>query len=221
MIEANEIFLNEDTRLALWAEMAQDTNEIALLADKIVQSKTPVVSVPPEMVKDIWTYLEKTPVEIFTRFSFVPLKKNFDNDMDDLIKDVSKICKSGADGVQLFVKMRDFYKFMDVLSIVRNDLFFNHKLSICMDIEDIDINDLSGFFQKLNEVQVDSFGLTFYEDMENRSDFIGRIYALLEQWNFNGELHFILLDNLDRVDQVVRLTEILQPDLISKTKFFF
>ena len=57
--------------------------------------------------------------------------------------------------------------------------------------------------------------------MENRSDFIGRIYALLEQWNFNGELHFILLDNLDRVDQVVRLTEILQPDLISKTKFFF
>ena len=221
MIEANEIFLEEDTRLALWAEMAQDTNEIALLADKIAQSKMSVISVPPEMVANMWTYLEKTPVEILTRFSFAPLKKDFDVDMDVLIKNISKICKSGARGVQIFIKMQDFYKFIDVLAIVRNDLFFNHKLSICMDIEDIDINDLSNIFQKLKDIKADSFGLTLNEDMGTRSDFIGRVYALLEQWDFDGQLHFILLNNLDRADQVIRLTEILQPDLTNRTKFFF
>lgn len=221
MIEANEIFFNEDTRLALWCEMVEDTNESALLADKIAQSKVPVVSVPPDMVENMWTYLEKVPVEILTRFSFTPLKKNFDTDADDLIKNIAGIFKHGANGVQLFIKMHDFYNLIDVLSIVRNDLFFEHKLSLCMDIQDIDINDLSNIFNKLKGVKADSLGLTFSEDMGNRSDFIGRIYALLEQWDFDGQLHFVLLNNLDRVDQIVRLTEIMKPDLINKTKFFF
>ena len=73
----------------------------------------------------------------------------------------------------------------------------------------------------MNDIKADSFGLTLTEDMGNRSDFIGRVYSLLEQWDFEGQLHFILLNNLDRADQVIRLTEILQPELINKTKFFF
>lgn len=221
MIEVNEIFSDKDKRLALWCEKVADTNELAVLANKIAESGVGLISVPSEMVADIWTYLEKLKIDIFTRYSFLPLQKNNDVEMNDLVKNISRVCRQGATGVQIFVKMRDFERFIDSLMIVRNDLFFNHTLSICMDVNDIDINNLGLIFQKLKDIHADSFGLTFNEDMGNRSDFIGRIYALFEKWDFDGDLHFILVDNLDRVDQTVRLAEILQPNLIEKTKYFF
>lgn len=221
MIEANEIFLEDDVRLALWCEQAADTNGLAMMANKIAESKVRLISVPPEIVSYVWTCLEKIKVCIFTRYSFAPLQKNIDKDIDDLSKNIAQIFKQGASGVQIFIKMQHLEHFVDVFASVRDDLFFNRKLSVCMDIEDLDINNLGMIFQKLKDIKADSFGLTFTEDMGNRSDFIGRVYALLEQWDFDGELHFILLNNMDRVDQVVRLTEILKPDLINKTKFFF
>lgn len=221
MIEANEIFSNDDVRLALWCESAADTNDLAVMANKIAETHMRLISVPPEIVSYIWTCLEKTKVEIFTRYSFVPLQKNMDKDIDDLSRKVVQILKQGANGVQIFIKMHDFEGFCDALMPVRDDLFFNRKLVICMDIGDLDINNLGLIFQKLRDIRADAIGLTLNEDMGNRSDFIGRIYALLEQWNFDGELHFFLLNNMDRVDQVVRLTEILRPELTNKTEFFF
>ena len=221
MIEVNEIFSDDDVRLALWCESGGDTNDLANMANQIVEKHMRLISVPPEIVPYIWTCLEKTKIDIFTRYSFMPLQKNMDKDIDGLSENITQVLKRGANGVQVFVQMRDFERFCDALQPVRDDLFFNRKLSVCMDIEDIDINNLGLIFQKLQNIKADSFGITFNEDTGNRSDFIGRIYALLEQWDLDGELHCILINNMDRVDQVVRLTEILKPDLINKTRFFF
>ena len=221
MIEANEIFSQDDTRLALWCESGADTNDLANMANQIAEKRVRLISVPPEIVSYIWTCLEKTKIDIYTRYSFMPLQKNMDKDINDLSEKVSQIFKQGANGVQIFVQMRDFERFCDALVVVRDDLFFNRKLSVCMDIEDIDINNLGLIFQKLREIKADSFAITFNEDTGNRSDFIGRIYALLEQWDLDGELHCVLIDNMDRIDQIIRLTEILKPDLVNKTRFFF
>ena len=39
MIEANDIFFDSDVRIALWCNAAEDTNDLAVLADSIIEQK--------------------------------------------------------------------------------------------------------------------------------------------------------------------------------------
>ena len=220
MIEINEIFSDSDKRIALWCENMADTNDLAIMCDSVVNNGVNLISVPAEMVANVWTYLEKTNVKVLTRYDFNPATKNIDEDMYKLGANVTSVCKSGAGGVQIFIKMRDFEQFVNKLEIVRDDLFFGRDLCIVMDTEDIDINNLDFIFQKLRDIRVNALTFTLNEDMGNRSDFVGRIYALLQNFDFDGELHFILGNNFDRIDQVIRLTECLRPELNDKLRFF-
>ena len=220
MIEMDEIFSDSDKRIAVWCESVADTNDLAMLCEQIVANKVSLISVPPEVVQSFWTYLEKNKVKIFTRYSVNSNPKNIDSDMFKLGADIVSVCKNGASGVQLFIKMHDFELVVNSLLAVRDDLFFGHDLSVVMDIEDLDMNNLGLVSQKIREIRADSFALTLNEDAGNRSDFVGRIYALLQQFDFGGELHFILGNNFDRIDQVVRLTECLRPELSDKLRFF-
>lgn len=220
MIDINEIFSDSDKRIAFWCENVADTNDLAIMCENIINNGVSLISVPREIVSGVWTYLEKTDIKILTRFDFCPVSRNIDSDMYNLGANITDVCKHGASGVQIFIKMQDFEHFVDALKTVRDDLFFEHDLSIVMDVEDIDINSLPFIFQKLREIRANSFGLTLNEDMGNRSDFVGRIYGLLQQLDFDGELHFILGNNFDRIDQVVRLTEIFCPVNSGRLKFF-
>jgi len=216
MIEMNEIFSDSDKRVAIWAEGASDTNDLAMMCEHVVANNVSLVSVPPEAVPDVWAYLEKSDVKILTRYGV----SSADSDMYDLGAKITSVCKAGAGGVQIFVKMSDFERVIDGLKVVRNDLFFGRDLCVVLDTEDLDINNLDLLFQKLREIRADAFALTLNEDAGNRSDFVGRIYALLQQFDFEGELHFILGNNFDRIDQVIRLTESLRPELSGKLRFF-
>ncbi len=220
MIEMNEIFSDSDKRVAVWCEGVGDTNDLAMMCDHVASNDIRMVSVPPEVVKDVWTYLEKSGVKILTRYTLNPNSKNIDSDMFKLGGDIVSVCKNGATGVQLFIKMHDIESVINSLQVVRDDLFFGHDLSIAIDVSNLDMNNLDFVFQKLRDIRADSLALTLDEDTGNRSDFVGRIYALLQQFNFDGELHFILGNNFDRIDQVVRLTEILRPELNEKLRFF-
>ena len=220
MIEMNEIFSDSDKRVAIWCEGVADTNDLAIMCEHVASNNVHLISVLPETVKAVWTYLEKSKVKILARYTFSPNSKNIDSDMFKLGGDIVSVCKNGASGVQLFIKMHDFENLVNSLIVVRNDLFFGHDLSIVMDIEDLDMDNLGFIFQKLREIRADSFALTLNEDTGNRSNFVGRIYALLQQFDFDGELHFIMGNNFDRIDQVIRLTEILCPSLSDKLRFF-
>lgn len=220
MIEMNEVFSDSDTRVAIWCEDMADTNDLAMMCESVVNSGVKLISVPHDIVQNVWAYLEKNDVKILTRYNFNSGVKNFDSEMFELGANVTSVCKNGADGVQIFIKMRDFERFLDVLQVVRDDLFFGHDLSIVMDIEDLDINNLDFVFQKLRDIRADSFGLTLNEDLGNRSDFVGRVYTLLQNFNFDGELHFMLGNNFDRIDQVIRLTEILYAAKSQRLRFF-
>lgn len=220
MIDINEIFLGQDKNVALWCDNVSDTSDIALTADNIVQMGVDLISLPTDMVQDMWVYLEKSPIKILTRYNLVSNRKNIDEDIALLAKNIKNVCKHGADGIQIFLKMHDFDVFMEKISPVKADLFFQKKLSFCFDIMDIDTNNLEKTFKQLNEFGVDAFGLTLNEDMGNRSDFVGRVYAILNNWNFNGDLHFMLGNDYERIEQVVRLTESEKPELMDKIKFF-
>ena len=220
MIEMDEIFSDSDKRVAIWCEGVADTNDLAMMCDHIASNNVHLISVPPEAVQNVWTYLENNNVKILTRYNFNSNSKNIDSDMFNLGGNIVSVCKNGASGVQLFIKMHDFETVINNLLVVRDDLFFGHDLSVGMDIEDLDINNLGFIFKKLRDIRANSLVLTLNEDAGNRSDFVGRVYAILQQFDFDGELHFILGNNFDRIDQVVRLTEILRPELNEKLRFF-
>ena len=220
MIELNEIFSDADKRLALFCEATMESTDLAALANNIIENSINLISVTPEMVPLMWTYLEKNKVKILARYDFRNIHKDIDNDISTLSKDITKICKSGANGVQLFIKMRDFERILDVLNTVRDDLFFGHDLCVMMDILDVDVNNWQMIFEKLCNVRANAFGVFLSEDAGIHSDFIGRIYSMLQNWNGNFELQFLLANNTERIDQSIRLIESLQPALMSKTHFF-
>ncbi len=220
MIEINEIFSDSDKRLALWCESIADTNDLAAVAENVIQEKINLVSIPVETVPFMWTYLEKSKVKILTRFNFNPLPKDNDAEIYDLAAKITSVLKKGANGVQIFIKMRDFEFFSEKIRAVRDDLFFEHDLCVAMDISDLDVNNWDFIFQKLRDIRVNALVLILREDMGNRSDFVGRIYGLLQNWNMDGELHFISNNNFDRIDQVIRLVEIIKPELSDKLHFF-
>ena len=220
MIDVNEIFSDSDKRIALWCDAGGDTNDLAMMCENIIENGVNLISVPPEIVYDVWVYLEKSRVNILTRYNFVSNHKNIDNDIADLAKNIINVCKRGADGVQVFLKMSGFDDFYDKILPVKEDLFFGKDLCIAMDIEDIDINNWNTIFQKLRDIKTRTLVLTLNEDMGVRSDFVGRVYGMLKNWNFNGDLHFILHNDYDRIDQVIRLIESEKPELKDRVKFF-
>lgn len=220
MIEINEIFSDSDKRIAIWCENTNDTNDLAIMCENIINNDVRLISVPPESVSNVWTYLEKTNIKILTRFNFTTTTKTIEKDMYEFSENVTSVCKSGANGVQVFLSMRILEQFVDILQSVRDDLFFGKDLDIVLDISDIDNSNFKFLFQKLRDIRADVLTFTLNEDMGNRSDFVGRIYGLLQNWDFDGDLHFILGNNFDRIDQVVRLTEILRPEVSEKLRFF-
>ena len=220
MIEINEIFSDSDKRLALWCSNVVDTNDLAGMADDIIKNDIHLVSVPHDIVNLMWVYLEKSDVKILTRFIFEPRQKGLDSAVYDLAADIKNVCKKGANGVQIFIRMSDFESFIEKISVVRDDLFFAHDLYPIMDIQDIDVNNWQGIFQKLQDVRAKALVLTLREDMKNRSDFVGRVYGMLQQWNTDTELHFVLNNNFDRMEQVIRLVESEKPEFRDKLRFF-
>jgi hypothetical protein len=207
-----------EKQIASWCDNIQDTNDTAIMANDILESGVDTISVPEEIVPFVWTCLEKSNVEIYTRYNFGV--NDTDEDFNDLVKKINHVLKSGADGVQIFIKMENFMRFMDLLSLVRDDLFFGHKLCICMDINDIDISKWEMIFDKLRALRVDVFAISLEKDDGKRSDFMGRIYGMLNAWDFGGILHCIKINKNIRIDEIMRLTEMLQPDIYEKLRFF-
>jgi hypothetical protein len=64
--------------------------------------------------------------------------------------------------------------------------------------------------------------LNFDNDTGDKSDFVGRVFAMLNanRGKWNGVVNFNLGQNIVRVDQVFRLVQNLMPDKIAKTEFF-
>lgn len=220
MIEINEIFSDNDKRIAFLCDETQDTNDLAVMSENIIQSGVGLISVPSSIVHDMWVYLEKTPVKILSRYDFKTNHKNIDSDMSELATNVKSVFNHGADGVQIFIKMSEFDDFIEKISLVREDLFFNKEFCLVFDIEDIDINNWDNIFKKLRFINIDTLMFSLNEDMATRSDFVGRIYGMLKNWDFDGNLHFALNNNFDRIDQVIRLIESEKPELQNRVKFF-
>ena len=106
--------------------------------------------------------------------------------------------------------------------MIRDDLFFNRELSIGLDLMEIDAGDWENLFAKLQKINASSVLFVLSKDLGNKSDFVGRVYGMLESWDANNKfnLGFMFGSDLMRIEQVVRLVESVRPELGGRIKFF-
>jgi len=194
--------------------------DLAAAIGDAISHKVRSVCVAPAAVPDVWPWLEKTKIKIISRF-FVNDAIN-DDFMSNLSGNISASFRDGADGVMIFIGWRDLPKFAAEIASIRDDLFFNKSFNVAIDINEVNVFDWNELFGILRIIHADSLVLTFNNDNGDKSDFVGRVFAMLNapRGDWGGAVNFVLGRNVVRIDQVFRLISSVLPDTISKTEFF-
>ncbi len=224
MIDTDSIFNEVDGHLCLWCGADAVGTDLAAMAERCVASTMPQMSVVPAAVATVWPWLEKTDIEIMARFYVDKITHATRADViENIARRINTAFRSGASGAQVFMALRDLHDFCSEISMVRDDLFFNRRMAIGLDIGEIDVDNWVGVFNDLTRVRADDVLLALTVDTGNKSDFVGRVVSMLNahaECEFNGGLNFMLGANHIRVEQVWRLVQMMRPEIISRVKFF-
>lgn len=200
---------------ALECKMCDDTIKLVSISNELVSTNIKLISVLPNMIQAVWSWLEKNNIEMFVRV----YESDYQNS-SDLVKSINSIYKIGATGVQLFIKKKNFFLILPDFLKVKDNLFYNKKISICFDLDDFSINSWSDVFINLNKLKADVILLNYKKEKDD--DFVGLVYGFLDNFDdrFKGEIHFSIGNSSIRVEQTWRLIEKMKPDLLDKVKFF-
>ena len=220
MIEDKTIFNEVKNNISLMCLDDCVGADLAATVGVAIEYKMKSVCVAPNRVGEVWPWLENSRVKIISRFY---LDGTINDDfMSDLSERISASFRDGADGAIVYVKKRDLQKFAKEITGVRESLFFNKSFGVALDINDIDVFDWDGVFAILESVRSDSLVLVLENDTGDKSDFVGRVFAMLNasRGNWGGVVNFALGQNILRIDQVFRLVQQIKPDTISETEFF-
>jgi len=222
MIDIKEIFNSDDDvakYVSLWLSDNVDSTDLAGACEYAADMHIPVLSVAPAHVNVIWPWLEKLNVKIEPRFYVDSVAGDA---ISNIAINIKSVFKQGADGAQLILHLGDMDKFADSLLAIRDDLFFNKDLSIGFDMFEIWPLDWASVFENLKKTHASSLLLIMTHDDRDKSDFIGRIYGALENWDAdkNMELHVMLGESYGRAEQVYRLVSTMRPELLDKLKIF-
>lgn len=225
MMMQNCIFDDFIDKSAIWfSEAGGDDGKLVQLVDYLISNKVQLVSVSFDNVGKIWPWLENKKIDIYSRFKFanvpdVDVIKN----ISDLVRDISRCFRIGATGAQIFVNVCDLSVLVNELKTIRDDLFFNSKLELCLNLDSIDSVNVVDVFQILAEIKPDS--VLFYSlknESDEKSDFVGRLFGVLNTWQLdNTDIHFLINENAYRAEQVVRLVGMIRHDLSDGLRVFF
>ncbi|MFQ6777920.1 MAG: hypothetical protein ACLRFI_01315 [Alphaproteobacteria bacterium] len=221
MIDIENIFLVEPDickTVSLYFG-SMDETDLAGGIDVLNSNGVKNISVLPDGVKIVWPWVEKNGVNIFARFYISDID---DSSLGEFVKQVNVVFKHGATGVQIFLNVKSLEKFTNVISSVRDDLFFNKFLSVGLDVDEIDTGNYETVLNNLIKLRADSLLLVLLKDTKTKSEFVGRVYGLLNAWNtdFSGALHFMAQTNPERYIQFYRLVNSLQPQLVKNIHMF-
>lgn len=223
MMKYDFIFDDVEPLMSLWVgNTTDDTAELARMADIAIDKKVRFVSMPDGLIKTFWPWVEAKNIKILTRSNFVIGKNESIDDMVSLFaKNITGAFRSGADGVQVFIPAAGIAEFVNTIYSIRNDLFFGRYLSVAIDIDNIGDSNWNDIFATLSRIKPDSV-LVFgnVEKFDANSDFVGRIFDMLENWNLNADLHLMFGKNMLRVTQVLRLTEKMRPEILKNMRVF-
>ena len=220
MINEKTIFNEVRNNISLMCHDDCAGADLAAAAGLAISNKMKSVCVAPNRVGEVWPWLENKKIKILSRFCISsPIN---DDTMSALSADISACFRAGADGAIVFVDMKNLQKFALEISSVRDDLFFNKKFGIGVDIDQIGVFDWNLLFGLMRIVRADSLVLRFLNDTGDKSDFVGRVFAMLDavRGDWGGAVNFMLGQNTIRIDQVYRLILKMKPETISTTEFF-
>ncbi len=221
MIEKKLLINDFEDCWALWCGINKESADLARAAEVVSENNLPMISVVPSAVPVIWPWLENFNTKIMARF-YLSEARITECAISDVVKKINLTFKQGANGAQVFLSYADIGAFVDYMHAIRDDLFFDKSLSIGLDLNEVGAFDWGDLFANLKKINANSLLLVFAKDMGNKSDFVGRIYAMLNAWGAdnNFELHFVVGPDLMRIEQVLRLTEMMRPQLIKRIRFF-
>ena len=221
MIDKSLIFQELGDAAVVWCGGDSDSGELAQVAQMVAERGVDILSVVPDAVRVLWPGLEKENVKIMGRFYFPDIKIT-EEQISDVTVRINAMFKNGGSGAQVFLPYGALSNLVEQTHVIRDDLFFNKDLSIGVDICEIDAENYNELFEELKKINASSLVLFMTKDDGNKSDFVGRLYGLLNTWDadFNGALHFYFGADFMRIEQAKRLVESIRPELAKKVKFF-
>ncbi|MCL2331822.1 MAG: hypothetical protein FWC61_04775 [Proteobacteria bacterium] len=232
MIDYTKTLSDAKSRLALscWGEM--DATELIKAADLAARENIPAVSAGPEYIHMLWSWLEKTKTEIFSRMDENRKPKTEDQDSlgARLSEKISATFKNGAGAVQLMVAREDLGAFVSALFPVKPDLFFGRKLFIGMDFNDIDYYDWENIFFQADKIGASGILLDAARPADaarrkpkeqNSDDTVGRLFGLFDSLpaGFSGKIQFAGLD-MAGIEAAMRLCDKMRPETGKNLLFF-
>lgn len=221
MIDTDSFFDEISANMAMWCDGGRDTGELARVASSSVAHDMPVISALPDDVAMLWTWLEKTPARIYARF-YLPVRGGRDvGAISDLSARINAAFKQGAHGAQIFMRAADLDDFAEQIGVVRDDLFFNRELAIGIDISEVGPFEWPAVFDALRRLRAGALVLVLARDGGDKSDFVGRMYAVLRAaGDIKCDLHFVLGNNPLRMEQAARLVRGMRPALAGGMRMF-
>lgn len=221
MIDTDSFFDEISANMAMWCDSGRDTGELARVASSSVAHDMPVISALPDDVAMLWTWLEKTPARIYVRF-YLPVRGGRDvGVISDLSARINAAFKQGAHGAQIFMRAADLDDFAEQIGFVRDDLFFNRELAIGIDISEVGPFEWPAVFDALRRLRAGALVLVLARDGGDKSDFVGRMYAVLRAaGDIKCDLHFVLGNNPLRMEQAARLVRGMRPALAGGMRMF-
>ncbi len=221
MIDTDSFFDEISANMAMWCDGGRDTGELARVASSSVAHDMPVISALPDDVAMLWTWLEKTPARIYARF-YLPVRGGRDvGVISDLSARINAAFKQGAHGAQIFMRAADLDDFAEQIGVVRDDLFFNRELAIGIDISEVGPFEWPAVFDALRRLRAGALVVVLARDGGDKSDFVGRMYAVLRAaGDIKCDLHFVLGNNPLRMEQAARLVRGMRPALAGGMRMF-
>ncbi|MBO4745541.1 MAG: hypothetical protein J5613_00525 [Alphaproteobacteria bacterium] len=220
MIKTDEIFDPIDDISCAWVPNGTEVAELAIISEMVVEKHMQYLSLPAGTVGTVWPWLENDSVGMLVRLGFAN-DVSQDDAMSGLATNVTDAFRHGASGVQVFVHYADIPVFVEMMQKMRDDLFFERYFSIAINIDEVPSNDWAGVFETLKKIRPNSILILADGDSFNpKSDFLGRVYAMLEKWDLDFALHIMFGKNMMRVSHVLRLVQKMQPKMMPDFRVF-
>ncbi len=218
----NDLFFDDlGAAQALWCGQSASQAELAAAADAAAANGLMLISAAPDDVGALWTWMEKMPVRIVARFYIPPRGARDVEKISDLTARINAAFKQGARGAQIFMRVSDLPDFVRQMRGVRDDLFFNRDLSIGLDIGDVGALGWADVFDSLRALRATALTVVMTRDAGMRSDFVGRVFSMLNSWGgMPCDLHFALGNSKLRIEQALRLVQKMNPVLFGGVRVF-
>jgi hypothetical protein len=220
-------------KIALLCVGGMDAPELIRAADAAVRENAPAIAARDEYVGMLWSWLEKTGVEIYSRLysgaadGIAPgaggaLPDDIADLPGEIVGKIKSAFKAGAGGVQLMVAKESLGAVSSALFSVAGNLFVNRKLVIGLDFGAVDYFDWEEIFYQLNKISAHGILLDAAHPAKRKADdSVGRLYGFFDSMphGFGGQVQFSGLDAA-AAEAAMRLCRKMRPDVSDNLRFF-